>query len=740
MKKVKALWVSVRVNLRLPLFTFLFLTLLVTAGFAATYYVDATRPDDSGTGLSTAAAWKTLNKVNSKTFQPGDQILLKRGCIWREQLIPSSSGTAASPIIIDAYGTGNNPVLLGATQIPAGATWTSLGGNLYQRTQPAQFDVATAWRGTIDNSPPATSGRMRKHSPPSRDLDYDQSGSTIRVYCSTNPANYVWELGGGNPYLGNGVYVIGKSYLTIKNLDIKLYTWQGVSMDGNSLHNTIDSCNFFGNGDGAIGSKGRYTTIKNCASYFTGSTAYYFGFINDDGTGESGACDGLIENCIAKWSGYYDELWDRGAIGIQVNRITVRGCTLVGNGPHPDFASNVNADRCISTWKANNIIVENNYIYDSARAAIGFDYDPNTYNCIVRYNVIIDWGRAGQPYAIIAPAYGNNSSHWSHRIYNNTMVNMQAARESIGIYLQVPSSSDYQFGTWVRNNIFYSKSSSYDLAIQVGGDRFGWTNDGTQTIIDNNQYYIPNKSDQTVISYNGRKYTLANWMTSSFPSGCPHADKNSKNSDPQFVDLGNLNLKLSSSSPCIGAGADIGATQDILGNTIFGAPDVGAYQYQVTTTSVQPETTTSVQPETTTSVQPETTTSVQPETTTSVQPVATTSVQPEATTSVQPVFTYSIDPASGSFSSNGGLGGITVTANNNGPWTAVSNATWITITQVTATQGNGQVYYSVTSNPTSTSRQGSIIVAGQSFSISQAGAVQKAYNIKTYPKIRYYTR
>src|SRR6185369_56254 len=64
---------------------------------ATSYYVDATAGNDSNSGLSAGAAWKTIGKVNAATFAAGDQILFKRGEVWRESLVPPSSGTSGSP-------------------------------------------------------------------------------------------------------------------------------------------------------------------------------------------------------------------------------------------------------------------------------------------------------------------------------------------------------------------------------------------------------------------------------------------------------------------------------------------------------------------------------------------------------------------------------------------------------------------------------------------------------------------
>ncbi|OCT11483.1 hypothetical protein A8709_07385 [Paenibacillus pectinilyticus] len=78
-----------------------------------TYYVDSSRADDSGDGLSAATAWKSLNKVNSTNFQPGDHVLFKAGGVWTGQLWPKGSGVAGSPIVIDQYGIGSKPVIHG---------------------------------------------------------------------------------------------------------------------------------------------------------------------------------------------------------------------------------------------------------------------------------------------------------------------------------------------------------------------------------------------------------------------------------------------------------------------------------------------------------------------------------------------------------------------------------------------------------------------------------------------------
>jgi Zn-dependent metalloprotease len=83
--------------------------------------------------------------------------------------------------------------------------------------------------------------------------------------------------------------------------------------------------------------------------------------------------------------------------------------------------------------------------------------------------------------------------------------------------------------------------------------------------------------------------------------------------------------------------------------------------------------------------------------------------------------TYSINPTSASYAAAGGSGSVTVTTGSTCNWTAVSNTTFITITGGASGTGNGTVTYTVASNPGTTSRTGTLTIAGQTFTVTQAG-------------------
>jgi Zn-dependent metalloprotease len=83
--------------------------------------------------------------------------------------------------------------------------------------------------------------------------------------------------------------------------------------------------------------------------------------------------------------------------------------------------------------------------------------------------------------------------------------------------------------------------------------------------------------------------------------------------------------------------------------------------------------------------------------------------------------TFSISPTSASQPAGGGTGSVTVTAGAGCAWTASSNASFITITSGASGSGNGTVNYSVASNAGTSSRTGTLTIAGLTFTVTQAG-------------------
>ncbi|HEX5110447.1 MAG TPA: BACON domain-containing carbohydrate-binding protein [Vicinamibacterales bacterium] len=82
---------------------------------------------------------------------------------------------------------------------------------------------------------------------------------------------------------------------------------------------------------------------------------------------------------------------------------------------------------------------------------------------------------------------------------------------------------------------------------------------------------------------------------------------------------------------------------------------------------------------------------------------------------------YSINPTQlNSVPAAGGTAATTVSVATGCVWTAVSNASWLTVTSGTTGNGNGSVNITVAANDTP-ARQGTVTVAGRTFTVSQSG-------------------
>ena len=74
-----------------------------------TYYVSASGSDKND-GLSAASPWKSFARVGKQKYGPGDQILLKCGDVWYDELnLGSTSGSKEAPFVLASYGVGPKP-------------------------------------------------------------------------------------------------------------------------------------------------------------------------------------------------------------------------------------------------------------------------------------------------------------------------------------------------------------------------------------------------------------------------------------------------------------------------------------------------------------------------------------------------------------------------------------------------------------------------------------------------------
>ena len=77
-----------------------------------TYFVSP-QGNDSADGLSVRNAWKSIDKVNTATFQAGDKVLFEGGATFYGNLVIKSSGTPEKPIVFSGYGEGRPVINMG---------------------------------------------------------------------------------------------------------------------------------------------------------------------------------------------------------------------------------------------------------------------------------------------------------------------------------------------------------------------------------------------------------------------------------------------------------------------------------------------------------------------------------------------------------------------------------------------------------------------------------------------------
>jgi plastocyanin len=95
--------------------------------------------------------------------------------------------------------------------------------------------------------------------------------------------------------------------------------------------------------------------------------------------------------------------------------------------------------------------------------------------------------------------------------------------------------------------------------------------------------------------------------------------------------------------------------------------------------------------------------------------------------------TFTLAPTSASVPSTATSGSVTVTAASGCTWTALSNSAFITVTPGASGSGNGTVGYTVAANTTTSPRSGSLTVAGQTFTVTQAAAASTCPTIVLAP-------
>src|SRR5450759_42261 len=113
--------------------------------------------------------------------------------------------------------------------------------------------------------------------------------------------------------------------------------------------------------------------------------------------------------------------------------------------------------------------------------------------------------------------------------------------------------------------------------------------------------------------------------------------------------------------------------------------------------------------------------------------VGNCSAQSAAATATTLTCTYSLFPTSQSVAANATTGTLSVTAASGCAWIASSNVAWITISSGSSGSGNGTVVYAVAANTNGSPRTGTLTIAGQTLTVTQAGITVPILGLQYYP-------
>lgn len=561
---------------------------------ASTFYVDSRGGNDTNNGTSAATAWKTIAKVNQTHLAPGDTILLRRGSIWREELVLSSSGRDGDPITIDAYGSGALPILAEADPVPS-RNWSKCSG-----CSPGIWQVSIAQQPNV-----VISGSRKGNKKPGLDAvknpdDWSWQSGVLYVDSASDPSDPRAELAievGARP---SGIDLTGISYVVLRNVEVtgsnsvtfgdgagiwaKLPRLTGPAPSHLIISHVVV---INGAGDGIHLENSDATTVENSLVAF------------DDGSGikiygnnsKFPITSGVIQNNQVHHNhsnginifGCPPGTRCRSVVypeGVIVSGLKITGNVVHDNGAgiylhetdHSLVAGNVsfsNKDTsakgegyCVGISGSSSNVIEKNECYDARLSAIELSIDTGrpalgSSENVIRYNDIHDDGTNGI-FTNYVPSKDNQflynliynhpngscimANYVGHKIFNNTCYNNR-----VGIHLYISSSTRETANIAVKNNIIVN-SAGYHVLIGPGvSDALDFANND----------YFPDGS--RLFDWKGVISNFIGWR--SVGQG-----DNSFIADPHFIKASPRkpsDFSLRKDSSAIAKGADLGAAFNI---------------------------------------------------------------------------------------------------------------------------------------------------------------------------------
>ncbi|HEY9202189.1 MAG TPA: right-handed parallel beta-helix repeat-containing protein [Gammaproteobacteria bacterium] len=534
------------------LYKIILLTALVFHAEAETYYVNQADGLDTNSGLSLENPWKSIARVNSHIFNPGDNILFHRGQKWRETLVPPTSGTELNPVYFGAYGEGVNPVILRTDRF---SDWKLVQtdnskSKIWEGRIPK---LRNSWGIIIDGQ------RLPVHK------QYDKvklsSLNDRYFYSPLNKNVFYLRNDTGNPGIAEigarkaAIIVENKHHVVIENIDAfgpggratsgGSTGYMNVMIIGNSSYITLKNMTVSHGNSIGVSAKSDTTNIKylNLISHDNASTGIYMNSQN-----------GLIKDCRSFNNGIVaSDSGDRGGIGsFKGSNINIENNIVHSNGP-----INGNADYEISIVGTGRVSIQRNFIYDCRQGCLQIAEGGD--DSIISYNIISGYGTAMGKMTSIGKLSGiriggGTSGSKNIQILNNIIHNghQSSTSREAGIFITNFDNS----GLSITNNIF---SDNINKHVYIQGK------DISKFSFSHNLY----QSNEIPFGWHNKDiYSLTGWRNKL------RLDANSIAADPAFINKSGVynqatDFMLKPMSPAIRKGnQDKIMNTDYFGNVI----------------------------------------------------------------------------------------------------------------------------------------------------------------------------
>lgn len=202
----------------------------INAAAQQTYYI-ANNGNDANSGLTASSPIRTISKVNTLTLGPGSKLLFRRGDIFEGGVVVKQSGSNSSPIIIDAYGSGDVPTISGSTQITNwqndnnGAVWRANCSSCESTVTGLSINAQLKTLGRFPNSDEANGGYL-----------------TVKEHVGNSRLVSLQNL---NSNWTGGEVVVRSNYFIIDRATITQQVSNTLALNNTSAYNLSDNFGFF---------------------------------------------------------------------------------------------------------------------------------------------------------------------------------------------------------------------------------------------------------------------------------------------------------------------------------------------------------------------------------------------------------------------------------------------------------------------------------------------------------------